>query len=483
MAERSVRTHDVTASLAGRSGRVAAALLALALAACASVDTGRPEVELPPMSEKSPAGAERFWTLFDDPQLTALVEEALANNRDLRVAIARIEEARANLRVARSVLYPSLDANAGASRNRRSEATELRQGPPFISTTYNAGLLAAYEVDLWGKAAAGRDAAGASLLATRYAAEAVRLSLAAQVATTYFTLRGLDADLQLTRQTLATREENVRLQTSRAAAGVISELDLRFAEAERATVAAVVPPLERAVAQTEAALALLAGRSAKAVFVPQITRGRVLDEKAVAPEVPAGLPSDLLARRPDVRRAEAELLAASARTAEARAQYFPSLTLTASFGGESSDLADLFTAPARVWSVAASLLQPIIGIRRIEAQVDAAASRREQAALGYQQAVVAALRDVHDALVTHRTARASFDAQDERRNKQADVLRLAELRYKNGYSSYLEVLDAQRNLLDAQRARLDALRERQSAIVDLYKALGGGWSPESVALQ
>jgi multidrug efflux system outer membrane protein len=450
--------------------------VAAALTACAQVQPAPPPLALPPLTGQAPADAERFWTLFDDPALSRLVDEALANNRDLRIAVARIDEARAALRLARAALYPSLDASVTASRGKRSEATELRQGPPFHSTSYGAGLSAAYEVDLWGRLGAGRAAAAASALGSEYAAQTVRVALAAQVASTYFSLRGLDADLQLTRQTLATRDENVRLQKARVMAGVASEFDLRLAEAERAAVAAAIPALERAVAQTEAALAQLLGRSPAAVFAPAIARGVPL-EAARAPEVPAGLPADLLARRPDVRQAQANLEAAQARVAEARAQYLPALTLTAAFGAESAELADLFSAPARVWSLAASLLQPILGAQRISAQVDAAAARREQAALAYQQAVVAALRDAHDALAAHRAARETFVAQEQRRAKQADALRLAELRYRNGYSSYLEVLDAQRNLLDAERARLAALRERQIAIVDLYKALGGGWAP------
>jgi multidrug efflux system outer membrane protein len=454
---------------------------ALVLAACAHVDTSKPEVELPPLTEKAAPGAERFWTLFEDEQLTKLVDEALSNSRDLKIAVSRIEEARANLRIARSTLYPSLDANAGASRNKLSGAIDLPPGTPLIANTFNVGVSAAYEIDVWGKLAAGESAASSTLLATRYATETVRIALAAQVANTYFALRSLDADLRLTRDTLGTRDENVRLQRSRAAAGVTSELDLRLAEAERSNVVATIPPLERAVAQTEAALARLVGRSAKGVYMPDIARGRTMDEKIVAPNVPVGLPSDLLTRRPDIRQAEANLVATRALTAEARGQYFPSLTLTASLGQESSDLSDLFKAPARVWSIAGSLLQPIIGLKRIEAQVDAATARSEQAALSYQQSIVDALRDVHDALISHSSALAAFNAQDERRGKQAEVLRLAELRYKNGYSSYLEVLDAQRNLFDADRARLAALRDRQTAIVDLYRALGGGWSPEQFA--
>ena len=454
---------------------------ALMVAACAHVDTSKPQAELPPMTGQAPAGAEKFWTLFGDEQLTRLVEEALANNRDLKIAVARIEEARANLRIARMTLYPALDVTGGAGRSKLSGAIELPPGTPLIANSFNLGLSAAYEVDLWGKLAAGRDAASSSLLATQYAAETVRIALASQVATTYFSLRSLDADLRLTRETLTTRDENVRLQRSRASGGVISELDLRFAEAERATVAATIPTLERAVAQTEAALARLAGRSARGVYTPEIARGLEIDEKAAAPDVPSGLPSDLLERRPDIRQAEASLMATRAQTAEAHAQYFPSVVLTGSLGQQSADLSDLFTAPARIWSVAGSLLQPIIGLKRIEAEVDAATARSEQAALFYQQSVVDALRDVHDALIAHSSARAAFVAQTDRRDKQADVLRLAELRYRNGYSSYLEVLDAQRNLFDAERARLLALRERQSAVVDLYRALGGGWTPDQVA--
>jgi multidrug efflux system outer membrane protein len=462
--------------------RTLAALAAASLlAACATSGPSSPALDLPTATGPAPTELDRWWTLFNDARLTALIEEALANNLDLRAAVARIDEARANLRLAHSALFPSLDATAGANRSKRSAATELPQGPPFASTTYNLGLAAAYEIDLWGKLRSGRAAADADLLATRFAAQTVRIALAAQVATAYFALRALDAELALTSATLATRDENVRLQLRRREAGVASEFEFAQAEAERAAVATAVPPLERAAAQTAAALALLAGRSARAVFTPQVARGIDLDKLDPGPEVPPGLPSDLLERRPDVRRASAALVAADARLAEARAQYFPSLALTASFGGESAALSDLLASPARVWSVAAGLVQPIIGIHRVDAQVDAAAARREQAALGYQQAVQAAFRDVHDALVAHRGARAALAAQEQRRAKLAEALRLAELRHRTGYSSYLEVLDAQRGLLAAERERIAALRDRQIALVDLYKALGGGWTNDAFA--
>jgi multidrug efflux system outer membrane protein len=451
------------------------------LAACASTPPQVPTVDLPPATAAAVPGIDRWWLQFNDPQLTALIEETLAANLDLRIAVARIEEARAALRLARSYQFPTVDADIGASRTRRSDATEPRFPGPLISNSFGAGLNAAYEVDLWGRLASGTSAAQAALLGTRYSAETVRTVLAAQVASAYFQLLGYDAELRLSRDTLATRVESVGLQKQRFDAGLISDYEVRQAEAERATVAASVPPLERAVAQTEAALAVLAGRSPRAVFTPVVARNAELKVDDTGPDVPAGLPSDLLARRPDIRQAESDLVAASARIDEARAQYFPAITLTARLGSESSELGNLFSGPAMVWSVAGSLFQPLFNAGRIGSQVDAATAQREQAEYAYVRSVQAAFRDVHDALVAHRSARESYLAQDDRRAQYAEALRLAELRYKAGYTSYIEVLDNQRNLLEAERARLLALRARQSAVVDLYKALGGGWSPEQFA--
>ncbi len=466
----------------GRSlKRGIALLIAVMVSACASTDTRLPTVELPEPSATPVVDIQRWWLQFDDPQLTALVDEALAANLDLRLAISRIDEARANLRLARSNLYPSLDAEFGARRARNSQSTEFVFPGPSITTGYVGGLQAAYEVDLWGRLASGRNAVEAELLATRYSVETVRTALAAQVASTYFALRGFDAELQISRDTLGTRAENTKLQKQRFDAGLVGEYELRLSEAERLSVAAVIPALERSIAQTEAALAVLAGRTAREVYAPRVARGYELARASSGLEVPPGLPADLLARRPDIRQAEANLVAASARIDEARAQYFPSLVLTGRFGGESADLSDLFSAPARVWSIAGTLLQPIIAAGRIGAQVDGATARRNQAEIGYVQSVQAAFRDAHDALVAHRSARDVFIAQDERRTQLIDALRLADLRYQSGYSSFIDVLDNQRNLLDAERARVNALRDRQTALVDLYKALGGGWSPDTFA--
>jgi outer membrane protein, multidrug efflux system len=464
-----------------RWAKFIAVAVATTLGACATTETSLPPLDLPAPTATQFAGIDRWWAQFNDAQLTALIEEALANNLDLRTAISRIDEARAAVQFARSALYPTVEAYASASRSRASRATEFVFVGPQISDSISVGVQASYEVDLWGRVRSSRSAAEAQLLATRYDAETVRTVLAAQVATTYFALRSFDAELKITRDTLGTRAENVKLQKQRFDAGLVGDYEVRLSEAERSAVAAQIPALERAVAQTEAALAVLAGRSPRAVYTPMIARGSDIEAMALGPEVPAGLPADLLTRRPDIQAAEANLVASDFRIAEARAQYFPSLLLTGNFGSESSDLSDLFTSRAGVWSIAASLLQPIFNAGRIASQVDASTARRQQAEIGYVQSVQAAFRDAHDALIAHRTARDAFVAQDERRKQLVDALQLSDQRYKAGYSSFIDVLDNQRNLLDAERGRVNALRDRQTAVVDLYKALGGGWSPETFA--
>jgi multidrug efflux system outer membrane protein len=457
-----------------------AAMLAVVLAACQSVDTKLPAVELPQATVESVPGIDRWWTQFDDPRLTGLIDEALAANLDLGIAVQRIAEARANLGIARSFLYPTVDAYATADRTRLSAASNGEFAGPLSANRFGVGVQASYEVDLAGRVAAGVRAAQSTLLATRYNTEAVRAVLSAQVASAYFTLLALDAELKISRDTLGIRDESVKLQQQRYEAGLIGEYDLKLAQADRASVAASIPPLERARAQTEAALAVLLGRSARGVFTPVISRATSL-ESAVVPEVPAGLPSDILARRPDIRQAEAQLAAGNARVAEARAQYFPSLILTGFYGSESADLANLFSGPALVYGLAASALQPLFSGGRITSQVDAAKAREQQLELEYVQTVQSAFRDAHDALVAASSARQSLVAQTERRDLYTQALSLADLRYRSGYVSYIDVLDTQRNLLEAERQRVLALRERQLALVDLYKAIGGGWSPEQFA--
>jgi multidrug efflux system outer membrane protein len=461
----------------------AAVALSLAIAGCQTTPTAPPVVELPAPTTAPAPELSRWWVLFDDPALVRLVEEALANNLDLASAMTRIELARANVLLASSNLYPSVGLEVGASRNRSTEvgSQPFPAGFDPVSSNFRVGIVASYELDLWGKYRASTRAAQSTLLATQYARETVQTTVAAEVARAYFSLLAADAELALLRDTLNTRNESVSLQRDRFEGGIVGALDLRQAEAERAAVVADIARVERAVGLLESALAALVGRSPREVFTPIVERdpdtGRLLD----VPPIAGGLPSGLLERRPDVRRAEAELAAAALSIDVARADYFPSISLTALFGSESAQLSNLFSGPAMIWGIGASLLQPLVGLKAIEANVEAQTARRNEAIVTYRQVVQTAFRETHDALVVNRTARESLAAQTERRNELAQALELADLRYRSGYSAYLEVLDSQRQLLAAETLRIVAARDARIAMVDLARALGGGWSPESVA--
>ncbi len=462
--------------------RAAAAVLALALASCSTAPTVPPAGDLPP-GDSAHRVASDWWTEFKDPKLDALVAEALAANLDLRAAAARVDEAAALLKAARSGLYPTVDLAASAGRQRLSQVgSQPLAGIDPVSNNYNVGLRAAYEVDLWGRIRSSANAAGQTLAATEFDREAIRISVAAETARGYFALVSADAELAVLRETLATREESVRLQQDRFQAGVASEFELRSAEAERAAITANVATATRVQKTTESALAVLLGRSPRAIYAPAVDRSEVARAAAVVPEVPAGLPSDLLAQRPDIRRSEAQLAASDFRVNEARSYYFPSLVLTGTYGSESAQLGNLFSGPAAVWSLAAALTQPIFSAGLIQSQVEAAEARREQAIVGYQQTVQAAFREAHDSFVAHRSAREVFVAQTERRDRLAQALELAQLRYQAGYSPYIEVLDAQRTLLQAETERIIAARNLRTSIVDINKSLGGGWQLEKVAI-
>jgi multidrug efflux system outer membrane protein len=292
-------------------------------------------------------------------------------------------------------------------------------------------------------------------------------------------LLAADAQLRLLQDTLALRNETVTLQTDRAQAGVIGEYDLSQAQAERAAVVADIATAQRAVAQFESALAALTGRSPRDVYTPNVVRSATPAALVSVPTVPDGLPSNVLERRPDVRQLEKQLVAASLRIDRARADYFPSLSLTGALGTESGALRHLFSGPAFIWSLGAGLAQPLIGLKAIEANVDAQTARREEIVVSYRQTVQAAFRDVHDALAANETTRQALAAQSERREHLQRAVELSDLRYKSGYSPYLEVLDAQRQLLQAQTLQILAARDVRFALVDLAKALGGGWEYET----
>jgi multidrug efflux system outer membrane protein len=344
---------------------------------------------------------------------------------------------------------------------------------PREFSSYRATLNVSYELDLFGRLRAGRDAARAELAASEASRDAVRLALAAQVTRSYFALRSFDEQVLLTRKTVSLREEALALQRKRLQGGVISEYELRQLEAETAVVRAQLPPLEREREREEAALAVLLGRTPKEVFESQVSIKSAYEESPEAPVLPAGLPSELLLRRPDLVEAERRLAAANAQIAVARAEMFPSISLTAFLGGESAALSGLFSGPSAVWQIAGAVTQPIFAGGRLQART-AAAEARERAALAqYQQAIRTAFGEVRTALAAQTRARESHDAETARSNALAETLRLARLRYENGVASQLDVIDAERGLLAARVARIEALRAHRAAVADLFRALGG----------
>ena len=452
---------------------VAAAVLTIA--GCTTTPTAPPPLDLPAGTANDPA-LERWWLAFNDPKLVALVDEALAKNLDLRAAISRIDTARSQVKLAQSDLFPIINLGVDATRSRQTEVGSFPLfGFPPVNNDYRVGVNASYEVDLWGKYRTSTRAAQDDLLASQYARETVRTVVAAEVAQTYFQLLATDAQLKLLEDTLKTRTETVALQRDRYQGGIIGEYDLAQAEAERAAVAADVAATQRASAQFESALAVLLGRTPREIFEAKVERDVEMARLLGVPSLPEGLPSNLLERRPDIRSAEAQLAGANRRIDVARADYFPSLSLTGSYGSESAALHNLFSGPAAIWSIGAALVQPLIGLKAIEANVEAKTAQRDQVVIGYEQTVQTAFKETHDALVANQTTREALAAQSERAAKLQHAVELADIRYRSGYSPYLEVLDAQRQLLQAQTLQILAARDVRLAVVDLAKAMGGGW--------
>jgi outer membrane protein, multidrug efflux system len=453
------------------------------LAACANGLTGlqdgalkRPNLDLPAAAVVAPLDVAVWWKSFKDPVLDALIQEAASHSQDIALAAGRVLEAQAALGQNTANLYPSVDLNLGGSRRQGSQnsATFNPAASPF-SSDVQLGLSASYEIDFWGKFARADDAARARLLAQMAAQGTVLTGLYASVAQGYFALRALDAQALLAEHTLATRQEALRLQQRRFQAGMIGGLDLRQAQAEVASVEASLRSVRLGLANAETTLALLLGRSPAQITKPQIARGEDIAVLYAAPLAPADLPADLLARRPDLASAEQALMAAQADIAQARTAYFPRLALTASLGQQSQDLSNLFTPNSLFWSMLGNLTQPIFRAGAIDSVVAAANARQRQALAQYTQAVHNAFRDAQEALANVQAGRDMVAAAERRADALHDSLRLSEKRYQAGYSSYLDVLTAQRDLAVAQAGRVDAQRNQLAAMVSLYRALGGGW--------
>jgi len=458
-----------------RRSTTALALLASVLAGCAAAgpDYRRPALALP--EAYSPAGAageipDRWWSLFGAPALDRLVDEALAANRDLAVAAARVEEARALAGVARGERFPQVDAGVVGSRSKLSgDTAAVPPGFDLERDAVRATAELSFELDFWGRLRRAHEAARAELLATEEGRRNVRLAVVSEVAAAWFDLLALDRQLAIARETAESRSESVRLQRLRFDAGSISELDLSQAEAELAATEATVPQLERAVRQTENRLAVLRGR-----FGGAVERGGALADLG-PPAIPVGLPSELLMRRPDVVAAEQLLVAANARIGVARAALFPSITLTGYAGSESQELSDLFASGTNVWRAALGLVQPIFHAGKLRRQVDVARARERQALATYAKTLETAFAEVEDSLAALSTGAEERAALARQVEALGRARRLAALRYEAGDASYLEVLDAERNLFRADLDLVAARRAELGAAVGLFRALGGGW--------
>lgn len=416
-----------------------------------------------------------WWKAYNDPALDALMAEALAHNRDLALAAARIEEVRANLGLADANRYPEVGVDGNVGRSRVTGKGNMPAGSELTNNNFKLDLRAAWEVDLWGRYREASAAARADLLVTEFARHGIQSSLTSAVAQGYFSLAALDANLKLAQDTLANRREALKLQRLRYEGGVSSELVLRQAEAEAAGIEVSLAQLAQQARQQELALAVLLGRDPRALMQASVTRVGGLFELALPPAIPAGLPSDLLLRRPDLRQAEQKLLSSQARIREAGAAIYPNLSLTAHLGSESKALSDLFTSPASIWGLAAGISQTIFNAGRTEAAINAASARQDQALIAYEQAVQTAFREVLDALISHRQARETGVAEADRSKALKRAAELADLRFQNGVSNYLEVLDARRNLFQAEQGGIEARYTQLVATANLFKAMGGGW--------
>ena len=450
------------------------------VAACALAGCVGPRPPTPPAAAVAPPPAWRtalgrgepvradWWQAFGDPVLTGLVERALANSPDLASAAARVEEARALARLAQAQLSPLATVGVPVSDGRTLSAL----GTPATNLGTQPAVQVSYDLDLFGRLRAAGAAARAQALAGEGARDTVRLGIASGVASSYITLRALDLRLTVARETLAARAEGLRIARRRAETGYTSNLELRQAEAEFRATEQLVPQAQLAITRQENALSLLLGDGPQA-----IPRGRALDALATPP-IPDGLPADLLRRRPDLFTAEQTLVAADRSLDSARASLLPNLALTGSAG---LVLSTALSRPVGVFSLGGSVLSPLFDGGRLRAQLDVSTARRDQAAFAYRRAALVAFREVDDSLAGVLRSDEQAAAIAGQRDALAGALRNASNRYRAGYSSYLDQLDAQRGLLSAELALVQVRADRLVAYVTLYQAMGGGWSALDVA--
>jgi len=454
-------------------------ILALACGCAVGPNYKRPTVSVPtvyrgvtPEEAGQGGGArsladEKWWEVFQDQQLKELIKTALQQNYDVRIAAARILQAQAQLGVTRADQFPTIAGTAEAINERSSRSKFL---PPFETSANQVGASLAWDLDFWGKYRRATEAARADLMATEWARREILTDLVANVASAYFQLRALDLQLEISQRTLASRRDSLRLTNLLAQGGSTSMLDVRQAEQLVFTAASEVPSLEQQIEQEENFISILLGNNPAPV-----PRGRKLTEQQHPPTVPAGLPSSLLERRPDIRQAEEQLISANAEIGVARAAYFPQISLTATAGFQSSALTSLFGGPAGLWNFGGALVQPIFTAGKLRSNVRLTEAQRQQFLLRYQQTIQGAFREVSDSLVAYSKTQEFRQQQELLVASAQDASRLSHMRYSGGVASYLEVLTNETNYFSAELGLAQAQLNELLALVEVYKALGGGW--------
>ena len=444
----------------------------------------RPAVQTPatyrsPTPQLAPETASladlKWFEVFKDEKLQDLVRTALVENYDLRDAVTRVEAARANLGITRSQQFPNFDASGALTTTRLSRDSSLPipvSFAPSQNRTYGQATLdlLSFELDIWGRLRRATEAARANLLSAEENRKAVVTTLVSDVATSYFSLRELDYELEISKETLGTRKASLRLIQNRQGGGVATLLDRRQGEQLVDTAAETIPELQQRIEQTENQISLLLGKNPG-----EVSRGRALTEQQLPPEVPTGLPSSLLERRPDIRAAEENLIAANAQIGVAKAAYFPQISLTGFLGGQSTQLSGLFSAPSRAWTLAPQITQPIFSAGRLRNNVRVAEAQQKSALIQYQKAIQTAFTEVSNSLIAHQRVRESRVQQELLVTALEDRKRLAYVRYRGGVDTLLNALDADRDLFQSQLALSQIRLSEVLSVVQLYKALGGGW--------
>jgi multidrug efflux system outer membrane protein len=476
--------------------KLQAIAILIAVGFCSSCTVGpnyrRPAVQVPqafrapaplPDSQAASFADLKWWEVFRDQELQSLIRTALQQNYDLRDAVTRVEMAQAKLGITRSDQFPQASASGNVNFTRLSRNGAFPLPPDLVpSQNRNWGQaqlsLLSFELDLWGRLRRATEAARASLLSAEENRKAVVTTLVSDVAAQYFTRRELDAQMEISRQTLATRQEALRLTTSRRNYGIATDLDLKQAEQLVDTASVTISTLQQQIEQTENQITLLMGENPAGLTgenPAETVRVGSFDENALPPEVPAGLPSALLERRPDIRAAEQNLIAANADIGVAKAAYFPQLSLSGLIGGQSTQLSKLFSGPNSAWSFVPQLSQPIFTAGRLRSNVKLAEAQRDSAVVQYQKAIQTAFTEVSNALIAHQRVREAREKQESLVAVLEERKRLAYMRYQGGVDTQLNALDADRDLLQAKLDLGQIKLNELLSVVQLYKALGGGW--------